>query len=85
MKRGRPIMRHEVQTLVLEVLEDINMPMSINAICEEALKRTKRKISWNTIHKYLNELVEFDKIKAIPLPHSKIEGKIGLTVYTLKK
>ncbi|MFB0544223.1 MAG: hypothetical protein ACETVN_00790 [Asgard group archaeon] len=78
-------MRHEVQTLVVGVLGDVNTPMSINAICEKIFRQTKKKISWNTVYKYLTELVEFDKIRAISLPHSKIEGKEGLTVYILKK
>ena len=85
MKRGRPSKRHEIQTLVLETLGEVNTPMSTNAICEALFKQLKKKTSWNTVHKYLNELVEFGKIHAVSLPHSKLEGKEGLTVYSLKK
>jgi hypothetical protein len=42
-----------------------------------------RKVSWNTTHKYVQELVEVGKIRRIPLPHSKLEGRTGLTVYEL--
>jgi hypothetical protein len=85
MKRGRPTKKFEVQKIILEILSEINLPLSINSIHKEIYKRTKNKISWNTIQKYLIELVKLDKIEAINLPHSKKEGKSGLTVYTLKR
>jgi len=44
-----------------------------------------RNVSWNTVQKYLQELVELGKVEAIPTPHSKKEGKEGLTVYMLKR
>jgi hypothetical protein len=47
--------------------------------------KLNKTVSWNTIQKYLDELVKIDKVQPIPLPHSKIEGKNGLIVYQLKK
>jgi hypothetical protein len=44
-----------------------------------------KQVSWNTVQKYLHELIEANQVQAITLPHSKEDGKEGLTVYTLKK
>lgn len=44
-----------------------------------------KTVSWNTVQKYLQELVETNKVQAMALPHSKEAGKTGLTVYTLKR
>lgn len=85
MRRGRPPIRSQVQELIFEILSSISTPMSINAICEEIFNQTKKRISWNTVQKYLKELIEADQITAIQLPHSKSEKKFGLCVYTLKK
>jgi hypothetical protein len=48
-------------------------------------EKTKEKVSWNTVQKYLQELVETNKVQAVALSHSKEAGKTGLTVYTLKR
>ena len=85
MKRGRPSKRFEVQNLILETLKEVNTPISINAICSMIGKRIGKQISWNTVSKYLEELVQIGKIEALSTPHSKKEGKKGLTVYILKK
>jgi predicted transcriptional regulator len=85
MKRGRPTKKFEVQKIILEILSELNLPVNINSIQKEIYKRTKNKISWNTIQKYLKELVKLEKIEAVTLPHSKKEGKTGLTVYVLKR
>ena len=82
MKRGRPSLRHKIQPIILEVLQS-NIPMSVNSISKQVSIRMKRTISWNTVEKYLNELVMLDKVKSITLP--KLKGKKGLTVYTIKK
>lgn len=84
MKRGRPNMRDSISPLILEILSD-NVARSINGIEGEVSKRLGRKISWNTVQKYLQELIETGKVMGLATPHSKIEGKEGLTVYTLKK
>jgi len=84
MKRGRPNMREKISSLVLEILSD-DFPRSINSISNEVSKRLDKKVSWNTVQKYLQELIETGRVAALATPHSKIEGKEGLTVYTLKK
>ena len=85
MKRGRPSKRSVIQTNVLQILEQKQIPMTISALAKYSSQTLGSAISWNTIQKYVQELVETNKIQAIPLPHSKEENKEGLTVYTLKK
>jgi hypothetical protein len=85
MKRGRPNVRNLIQSSILETLSSTQFPMTISALAKIISTKHNRSISWNTIEKYLNELTEMNKIQPMPLPHSKIEGKTGLTVYQLKK
>ncbi|MEM5882787.1 MAG: hypothetical protein QXQ77_00920 [Candidatus Aenigmatarchaeota archaeon] len=85
MKRGRPSKRFEIQNLIVEVLREISTPISINAIRNMISKKIGKEVSWNTVYKYLEELVGIGKVEAIPTPHSKKEGKKGLTVYILKR
>jgi len=85
MKRGRPTVRIEVQREIIEVLSSKNVPMTTSSIANAISKKLGKKVSWNTIEKYINELVAMDKVSPIVLPHSKLEGKDGLTVYTIKK
>lgn len=84
MKRGRPNIRGIISPLILEILSD-NLPRSVKSLEDEISKRLKRKVSWNTVQKYLQELIETGKVTALATPHSKIEGKEGLTVYILKR
>lgn len=84
MKRGRPSLRKTISPLILEILSD-GFSRSIHSLEIEISKRLNRNVSWNTIQKYLQELIELGKVEAITTIHSKKEGKQGLTVYTLKK
>lgn len=85
MKRGRPNIRHTVQKEIIDILSQFNTPITISLISKKISKTTDKRISWNTVQKYLQELVESGKIQAIQLPHSKQEAKDGLVVYTLKR
>lgn len=85
MKRGRPSIRIIVQETLLNLLKESQVPMTISLLTRLASEKTGRPLSWNTIQKYLIELSAADKIQTISLPHSKDEGKKGLTVYTLKR
>lgn len=84
MKRGRPNKRELISQLILDMLSD-NSARSVNSLATGIVKRLDSKVSWNTVQKYLQELVEVGRIEALSTPHSKIEGKRGLTVYILKK
>lgn len=84
-KRGRPNIRNKIQTSIIDVLSSDNRPMTISLMRKKISMLIENQVSWNTIEKYLNELVKLDKIQKITLEHSKIEGKDGLTVYTIKK
>lgn len=83
-KRGRPAIRSLVQSAIIEYLQEIDTPISIEALRKEISKNLGRRLSWNTVQKYLQELVGLGKVNAIPTPHSKKEGE-GLTVYILKR
>jgi len=85
MKRGRPSVRIVVQETLLNILKDSQVPMTISSLARLSSEKLDRTLSWNTVQKYLTELSAADKIQAISLPHSKTEGKKGLTVYTLKR
>ena len=85
MKRGRPSKRKIIQKMVLEVLEESKLPLTILTITKKVSKKMGKKVSWNTVAKYTKELVEVGKVKPIVLPHSKKEGKQGLTIYTVSK
>jgi len=85
MKRGRPSKRNQIQTSIIDTLTASQFPMTISALAKIISGKLNTRISWNTIQKYLDELVQMNKIQPMPLPHSKIDGKTGLTVYQLKK
>jgi hypothetical protein len=85
MRRGRPNIRTVIQSNLLNVLGSSQTPMTISSLTRFVSEETKRQVSWNTVQKYVEELIKIDKIQAITLPHSKQENKTGLTVYTIKK
>jgi|YelNatPaOPRAMG01_1025707.scaffolds.fasta_scaffold01259_33 hypothetical protein len=85
MKRGRPNIRNKIQPKILEILSKSNFPMNVSTICNYLSSEMKKPVNWNTVKKYLDELVKLDKVQAIPLPHSKEENKTGLIVYSIKK
>lgn len=85
MKRGRHNMRRSIQEEIIKVVSSFNTPITTSVMRKETSKTLNRNISWNTIQKYLTELVEAGMIQPIQLQHSKLENKPGLTVYTLKK
>ena len=85
MRRGRPSSRNALKSLIHEALEKSQVPLNTSSVKNIILKERKQRYSWNTIQKYINELVQADKVAAIQLPHSKIQNKTGVTVYTLKK
>lgn len=85
MKRGRPNVRQVIQSSLMTILSSAQTPLTVSNLTRFVSKELNKNVSWNTVEKYLRELMEIDKIQAITLPHSKIENKNGLTVYMLKK
>lgn len=85
MKRGRPNVRKVIQSNLTTILGTSQTPMTTSSLTRFISKDQNRKFSWNTIQKYIDEMVQEQKLEAIILPHSKIEDKDGLTMYTLKK
>ncbi len=85
MKRGRLPLRKEIYSEIINVLTETNSPLTTFFISKTIFQKINKKTSWNTVQKYIKELVESGKIQAIQLPHSKEEAKNGLVVYTLKR
>ncbi len=85
MKRGRPNVRHIIQSKLIDILTTSQTPMTTSALTRFVSNQANKQVSWNTVEKYLRELIEANRVQAIVLPHSKVDDKNGLTVYTLKK
>lgn len=85
MKRGRPNIRSLVQSSIIEILDQSTTPQTISSVNRFVSQKLGKTISWNTVRKYLNELVNENKVRALQLPHSKEDGKIGLIVYIIQK
>lgn len=85
MKRGRRSMRNQIIPLIIEALKNASTPLNINSIKFYVSARMNRNLSWNTVMKYVKELIELGKVEAVPLPHSKNPNKFGLILYRLKK
>lgn len=85
MKRGRPSKRTDIRKAILTALENSPVPLTTSVLARMLSEEAGSRISWNTVQKYLRELVEANRVHPISLPHSKKSGETGLTVYTLKK
>lgn len=85
MRRGRPNIREEVHSTIMKTLFLNQTPLTTSTISRFVSGELKRKISWNTTFKYIEELVGVGKIQPITLPHSKTPKKDGLRVYILKR
>jgi|YelNatPaOPRAMG01_1025707.scaffolds.fasta_scaffold12233_3 predicted transcriptional regulator len=85
MKRGRRSIREEVKSQILDVLSNTELPLTTSSIKMLILRKFNKNLSWNTVQKYLDELVKNNQVSAISLPHSKEKEKTGITVYILKR
>lgn len=74
-----------VQNKLLTVLESSETPLTTSSLTRFVSKEVNKTVSWNTVQKYLNELIDNKVVQAISLPHSKLEDKSGLTVYVMRK
>jgi hypothetical protein len=85
MRRGRPNVRNRIKPMIVEIITNNRVPTSVNTIKKNIERGLGKEVSWNTVKKYLDELVTADVIHPTTLPHSKIEKKDGLTVYSIKR
>jgi predicted transcriptional regulator len=85
MKRGRRNLREDVIPQILDVLSNTQTPLTTSSIKIIISNKFGKNFSWNTIQKYLDELVRSNQVSSVSLPHSKMRNKTGLTVYMLKK
>jgi hypothetical protein len=61
---GRIPYRHFFHHLLLSVL-DVYIPLNVEAIKRAVSTKLGREVSWNTVKKYLIELVEEGKIEEV--------------------
>jgi len=61
---GRIPYRHFFHHLLLGVL-DVHIPLNVEAIKRAVSTKLGREVSWNTVKKYLIELVEEGKIEEV--------------------
>jgi hypothetical protein len=85
MKRGRPNKRVIIQSNLMEILTANTMPITTSSLRKMVSEKVGNDISWNTIQKYMDELVQVEKVQKIPTAHSKKEGKEGLVLYQIKR
>jgi len=67
--RGRKPIRSILKPIILKILSDSSHPLSVNQIAEKVQEELvkpplsyRRKVSWNTIMKYLQELEKEGKV-----------------------
>jgi hypothetical protein len=85
MKRGRPSKRYLLYEEIIEYFEENPLPSNVDKIRKYISKKMNKNISWNTVKKYLEELVKLDKLRKIVVPHSKEKGREGIVLYEKKK
>ncbi|MEM5879453.1 MAG: hypothetical protein QXU74_03105 [Candidatus Aenigmatarchaeota archaeon] len=78
-------MKDDVKSKILDVLSNTQTPLTTSSIRMLIYKKFDRNFSWNTVQKYLDELVKDSQIIPLHLPHSRLKEKTGLTVYILKR
>jgi hypothetical protein len=85
MKRGRRPKREIIQSNIYEALLTTSTQHTTSSLRRMVSDKLGQRVSWNTIQKYLDELVQANRVQMIVVPHCKIEGKDGLTMYQIKK
>lgn len=85
MKRGRKSQKEEIENQIIDILSNTQTPLTTSSIKMLISRKFDKNFSWNSIQKYLNELVKDNQVSFISLPHSKIKDRTGITVYMLKK
>nr|MCC5994237.1 hypothetical protein [Candidatus Aenigmarchaeota archaeon] len=61
---GRVAYRHFFYPLLLNIL-DSTVPLNVEAIRRSASEKLGKNVSWNTVKKYLEELVREGKVEKI--------------------
>lgn len=61
---GRKPYRQFFYTLLLSILDE-NIPQNIEAIRRHVSIKVGREVSWNTVKKYIDELIEMGKVEQI--------------------
>ena len=81
---GRKPLKIAVETTIMDVLEQMDFPVSCNILKREVGKRMDRDIHFDTVKKYVEDLVKKNLIFKKQLPPAKKEHKKGATLYSKK-
>ena len=79
MKHGRPAMREHFRHEILEALQQLPYPVTVSTIRHLVEARSAQRSGWDTIQKYLEELVAERLVLRQPLPTQP--GRKPLVVY----
>ena len=79
MRGGRPAMRGHFRGLILTVLADNPYPVTATSVKQMLDERRPRRCGWDTVRKYLDELVEDRLVLRQQLPAE--QGRKPLVLY----
>ena len=79
---GRRPIRFEVESKILRVLDKTEVPVTCSYLKKEISKR--KKIHFDTVKKYLEDLSQRDIIFTKTLPPTKKQHEKGMTLYSKK-
>jgi hypothetical protein len=81
---GRKPIKMQVQTVALDILGHAEFPVSCNVLKKEIRQRLGKNTHFDTVKKYLDDLVRKDMIFRKELPPAKKEHKKGVVLYSKK-
>ena len=79
---GRRPVRFEMESKILRVLERLDVPVTCSYLKKEISRR--KKVHFDTVKKYLNDLSQRNVIFKKTLPPTKKQHKKGMTLYSKK-
>ncbi|MBN2042437.1 MAG: hypothetical protein JW754_01375 [Candidatus Aenigmarchaeota archaeon] len=81
---GRKPLKIAVESVIMEVLDQIDFPVSCNILKKEVGKKMGRDIHFDTVKKYVEDLARKNIIFKKQLPPAKKEHKKGVILYSKK-
>ena len=79
---GRRPIKFEVESKILRILDKTEVPVTCSYVRKEITKR--KKTHFDTVKKYLEDLVQRDVIFKKVLPPTKKQHRKGMTLYSKK-
>ena len=81
---GRKPLKILVESVILEVMDQVDFPVSCNILKREVSKKLGKNIHFDTVKKYVEDLAKKNMIFKKQLPPAKKEHKKGVTLYSKK-